>query len=355
MPLKHLQDRLYASVKRSALLNCQPFLKNPVLDCSDLDSLQTGLAAQLLQQVQTQNTACSIHCKDQQSLYDRLERKIRRPALLAQRETGSPALFLGYPLLQFQHDGDSVLAPVLLYPVRIETDLQHQSTLKISHDNEMGAVRHNPVLWVWAQRKLGIQLPVLMAEAGEILTAEQQQDFLADVVACFSQPPSLDTLDNTALQPIIARDTAHAQILNSAIIGYMQAPNAALLNDLDKLQSQPPKKGPLAALLKGRNQTKSSPHKQPAELDRYLISAADFSQMQAIWQARLNGGLVIHGPPGTGKSQTIVNIIADALAHEQKVLMVCQKPAALDVVMARLKAAACHNYAVMYKTLSVID
>jgi primosomal replication protein N'' len=46
----------------------------------------------------------------------------------------------------------------------------------------------------------------------------------------------------------------------------------------------------------------------------------------------------VHGPPGTGKSQTIVNIIADALAHNRTVLMVCQKQAATRVVLERLRA-----------------
>ncbi len=45
----------------------------------------------------------------------------------------------------------------------------------------------------------------------------------------------------------------------------------------------------------------------------------------------------MHGPPGTGKSQTIVNIIADALAHRRTVLMVCQKYAATRIVFEKLK------------------
>ena len=47
---------------------------------------------------------------------------------------------------------------------------------------------------------------------------------------------------------------------------------------------------------------------------------------------------VIQGPPGTGKSQTITNLVADFVAHGKRVLFVCQKRAALDVVHARLRA-----------------
>ena len=49
-------------------------------------------------------------------------------------------------------------------------------------------------------------------------------------------------------------------------------------------------------------------------------------------------GLLIEGPPGTGKSQTIVNIIGDCIGRNQTVLVVCQKSAALEVLAKRLDA-----------------
>ena len=45
----------------------------------------------------------------------------------------------------------------------------------------------------------------------------------------------------------------------------------------------------------------------------------------------------IFGPPGTGKSQTITNIIGDHLARGQRVLFVCDKRTALDVVNNRME------------------
>ncbi|MBQ5650847.1 MAG: hypothetical protein IIV09_04615, partial [Selenomonadaceae bacterium] len=46
--------------------------------------------------------------------------------------------------------------------------------------------------------------------------------------------------------------------------------------------------------------------------------------------------LVFHGPPGTGKSQTITTLIANALAQGRSVLFVAEKMAALEVVQRRL-------------------
>jgi very-short-patch-repair endonuclease len=61
------------------------------------------------------------------------------------------------------------------------------------------------------------------------------------------------------------------------------------------------------------------------------------SQMEAVLTAQKGQSYILHGPPGTGKSQTITNIIADALYRGKKVLFVAAKKAALDVVHKRLE------------------
>jgi len=71
--------------------------------------------------------------------------------------------------------------------------------------------------------------------------------------------------------------------------------------------------------------------------DQYAVLPTDFSQLGALDQARKGGHLVIHGPPGTGKSQTIANLIATLLADGKRVLFVSEKTAALDVVKQRLE------------------
>ncbi len=63
---------------------------------------------------------------------------------------------------------------------------------------------------------------------------------------------------------------------------------------------------------------------------------ADASQAEAIAAARAGRTFVLEGPPGTGKSQTITNILADQLAQGRRVLFVAEKGAALDVVRNRL-------------------
>ena len=80
-----------------------------------------------------------------------------------------------------------------------------------------------------------------------------------------------------------------------------------------------------------------------ADLDRVVppeavghILDADSSQHEAIEAVKCGAHLVMDGPPGTGKSQTIANIIAEALAAGKTVLFVSEKTAALEVVKRRL-------------------
>src|SRR5579859_1467300 len=71
----------------------------------------------------------------------------------------------------------------------------------------------------------------------------------------------------------------------------------------------------------------------------YSVLDADSSQRAAIDTVLGGQSLVIHGPPGTGKSQTIANLIAALVARGRKVLFVAEKRAAIDAVLTRLTAA----------------
>lgn len=75
-----------------------------------------------------------------------------------------------------------------------------------------------------------------------------------------------------------------------------------------------------------------------------LIDDADSSQHSALVDAIKGKNLVIEGPPGSGKSQTITNIIAAAISQGKKVLFVAEKMAALQVVKSRLTRAGLGDF-----------
>ncbi len=73
------------------------------------------------------------------------------------------------------------------------------------------------------------------------------------------------------------------------------------------------------------------------DTDLELVLPADSTQAEVLLRAREGETLLIEGPPGTGKSQTIVNLIAMALGRGKRVLFVSEKLAALEVVFRRLE------------------
>jgi very-short-patch-repair endonuclease len=71
--------------------------------------------------------------------------------------------------------------------------------------------------------------------------------------------------------------------------------------------------------------------------EQWNVVPADATQNGAVSLARTGRHFIIQGPPGTGKSQTITNLIADYAGRGLRVLFVCEKRAALDVVFHRLQ------------------
>jgi hypothetical protein len=98
---------------------------------------------------------------------------------------------------------------------------------------------------------------------------------------------------------------------------------------------------------KARIELKRSPSIDPdypdhvEPLDEFLVCDADASQNYSIVAVQRGHSMVVHGPPGTGKSQTIANLISTLAANGKSVLFVAEKRAAIGAVTRRLDEAGC--------------
>ncbi len=81
---------------------------------------------------------------------------------------------------------------------------------------------------------------------------------------------------------------------------------------------------------------REDPPVAPPLREQFPVVECDPTQTLAVARARSGRSYIIQGPPGTGKSQTITNLIADYVARGKRVLFVCEKRAAIDVVFHRL-------------------
>ncbi|HBP39159.1 MAG TPA: DNA helicase, partial [Clostridiales bacterium] len=135
------------------------------------------------------------------------------------------------------------------------------------------------------------------------------------------------------------------EILEAAYLGIFSFTRFIMWHDIRNRAADLVKNQVVASLLAGKLTW------QPAELleedcdlddlyspeNTFLPVSADASQLVAVHAAGEGHSFVLHGPPGTGKSQTITNIIGNALARGQTVLFVAEKMAALSVVQRRLE------------------
>lgn len=370
--LDHFHKRLLAAVTRSSLLKSTVSRTGRLLDCSRFESVANGLSRRVLQAIVTGNGPISVDLRlrfthadggaesddddqerpeskddkivrEHRAIYDALDRRMRRFAELVKRETGVQSLWVGYPLLHVVvGEGESrqwILAPAFLWPISIQLDHRREGRVLIARDQNAAPAQFNRAMAGWVSRQLGLELDSPAQDAIEGMTWDALGEQVSTLAKQFRDPPLINC--NGPLEPVPSPNLLSPQqsprFFNSAVLGIFRWQNEAILADIDRLKNLDRIDGVCSGFVSGEKLRRPPEVERPKESDRFQVYDADFSQERVIWQARHEPGLVVHGPPGTGKSQTIVNVIADALAHRRTVLMVCQKYAATRVVFEKLK------------------
>ncbi len=135
------------------------------------------------------------------------------------------------------------------------------------------------------------------------------------------------------------------EVFEHVCIGVFAFSQYLMWNDLDKYEEFFLKHPVIKSIVDGEPmQRKDESEELPAEEDILLPMPADGSQIQAVRTALGNQSFVLHGPPGTGKSQTITLMLANYLGYDQTVLFSAEKAAALQVVYNRMKAIGLEDF-----------
>lgn len=129
-------------------------------------------------------------------------------------------------------------------------------------------------------------------------------------------------------------------VVESCVLGLFSFSQFVMWNDMHSHRDSVSKNKIVSSLINGcldKDFKQIEANGRVPEEDVFLPISADSSQLAAIKCSGEGKTFVLHGPPGTGKSQTITSIIANCLANGKKVLFAAEKKAALDVVYNRLE------------------
>ncbi|MEL7531255.1 MAG: DUF4011 domain-containing protein, partial [Bacteroidota bacterium] len=292
------------------------------------------------------------------NLADRRLNKMYREVSRIFEETGTYDLYLGYPFVEGKFlDGTDARCPLLLFPVRLERDLQAQPRWQLKVIKEE-PVRFNKTFFLAFEQFQETRLkPEFWEEEidlsnnwGEWLQGLYEKIKAYQLDINFNSrlfEKSLDSFKDMRAEDFNRWGTGKLIFQPQAVLGIFPQSDSALLGDYESLE-QNSQQFPIEELFKDESvlpQEQKAPYIK--EEQRFFVTPVDQSQEEALLQIKNGRSVVIHGPPGTGKSQVIVNIIADAMAHGQKVLVVSQKRAALDVVYHRLSALGLHRFAML--------
>lgn len=258
-------------------------------------------------------------------------KELSRTARVSLEEGGANILYLAIGFLRWFETQTSEVerrAPLVLLPVRLTRRSARHAFALSTFDDE---AQLNVTLLEKLKKDFGIEIPALATPPTD---ADQEGKNGLDVPAILE-----------AFRVAVAR-IDRWEIQQDVVLGLFSFTKFLMWHDLearaDTLLAHPV----VRHLALGGREPFVEQGAFPAaeELDDTLDPAetfcpldADASQLVAIRAATQGKTFVLEGPPGTGKSQTITNLIAQCLAEKRTVLFVSEKMAALEVVKKRLE------------------
>lgn len=247
---------------------------------------------------------------------------IYRAAKLSLEENGANSLYLAVGMLEWNEPKVGVphFAPILLIPMEM---VRRGSGYAIRTRGEDTLL--NVTLIELLRQNFNITVPGL-----DPLPTDESGVDVDLVLASFRQA---------------VMKMAGWNVHNMALLGNFSFSKFILWNDIHSNLDALKQNKIVNSLVEGKLDFEVEPDTTTArELDHNVSPSqlalpvpVDASQLQAVYAAASGKSFILHGPPGTGKSQTITNIIANALFQGKRVLFAAEKMAALEVVQARLE------------------
>lgn len=247
-----------------------------------------------------------------------------RAARTGREEGGANTLFLTVGMLVWSEDanrGPFHGAPILLVPVTITRTSVRSHFGLARHDDETLV---NPTLLQLLRDRFGVDVPGL-----DPLPADDHGVDVARVLQALR---------------LAVKNVPGFEVQSYSALTLLSFAKHLMWRDLEQRADALHESRIVARILgEGVPDRGEDDLDRRDDLDERLDAAAllaplpaDSAQLNVLARASEGHDLVIKGPPGTGKSQTITNLIANFLGEGKTVLFVSEKTAALQVVQRRL-------------------
>ena len=326
------------------------------LDLKDLDFINKESAEEILAKIiagKPVTLVPKLSARDESlNKMDRKLNKLFRQVRTIDEETGTYDLCIGYPFVEGRFLDESIArCPLLLFPVKLERNFERSPRWKlVAYEGE--EVSFNPTFFLAYEKFQQVRLKKDFWEQ-PIESFRSIQDLLNWLYQFLKENEIEINLNQELFQFQIKpfqnhnKDSLESKGIGElkcqpyAVLGIFPQSDSALLQDYETLEDSHSFQG--ADIFSSLDQ-KILSDKRIREEERYFVTPVDQSQEAALIKVKQGKSVVVHGPPGTGKSQLILNLIADGMATGKKILLVSQKRAALDVVYHRLANVGLDQY-----------
>lgn len=350
--LSKLRDKLVAGDGRSPSVRLRDIRRGRNFDMHQLEQVSVGLAERVLELIRGEAGVVLVESEhalghEPSARCERQLIELRREHLSRMEETGADDLFLGTGFIAASVNRYLLRAPLILHNVEIE---RNAARVRLKPRREQNTVANQALLQTIA-RLAKKPWSDELAEAADDAAASGLDAMLAFMgeqgYRILGQPGELRALRNRNEEFEVWIDD-RVELENCAVLGLFPQSRSDLLHDYDQLLEQLRAGASVSDILAAATHLlpselkslvcdDSAPMDSPETQPVLPVIQADPVQREVIALARDERALVVDGPPGTGKSQVIVNLICDALLRGEKVAIVCEKRAALDVVVNRLQ------------------
>jgi superfamily I DNA and/or RNA helicase len=277
--------------------------------------------------------------------------QISRTEKLIIEERGAEDLYVGYPIVKGKFsDGTAIRCPLLFFPVSLALNTIQKKSTWCLQQRETGVVFNRSFLLAYAHfnnlkitdewldfsfdyfPKNGLEFRTKLYETlkDSPLEINFNQDLFQNQLIDFTEIKKLDLETEER--------NGELKLYPQAVLGIFPQAGSYIAADYETLLEKPEELPD--NFVDFFSQESDTNTRKIREEELLLPLPVDASQEETIKRAKLGKSLVVQGPPGTGKSQLIANLIADFTARGKRILVVCQKRAALDTVYNRLSEIA---------------